>query len=130
MCYNRFMDARIKAYAKLNLTLDILGAANGFHLLDSLVCTVDLYDLIKISRRADGKITVEMHGMGSELIEPEKNNACLAAKNIKPALIAAARILKFTKISLWAQAWAALRRTRRGFCAEWQSFSARAARRN
>ena len=80
VCYNRFMDARIKAYAKLNLTLDILGAANGFHLLDSLVCTVDLYDLIKISRRADGKITVEMHGMGSELIEPEKNNACLAAK--------------------------------------------------
>ncbi len=47
--------------------------------MDSLVCTVDLYDLIKIKRRADDKITVEMHGMGAELIEPEKNNAYLAA---------------------------------------------------
>jgi len=73
------MDARVKAYAKLNLTLDITGTAGGYHTLDSLVCTVDLYDLIKIKRRADDKITVGMHGMGSELIESEKNNAYLAA---------------------------------------------------
>ncbi|MDE6355622.1 MAG: 4-(cytidine 5'-diphospho)-2-C-methyl-D-erythritol kinase [Clostridia bacterium] len=74
------MDARIKAYAKLNLTLDILGTSGDFHMLDSLVCSVDLFDLIKIHRRTDDKITIEMHGMGTELIEPEKNNAYLAAK--------------------------------------------------
>lgn len=75
------MNVRVKAYAKLNLTLDITGTSNGYHLLDSLVCTVGLYDLIKLNRRADKKITVEMHGLGSELIEPENNNAYLAAKN-------------------------------------------------
>lgn len=78
--YNLVMDARVKAYAKLNLTLDVAGTAGGFHLLDSLVCTVGLFDLIKIKKRADSDITVEMHGMGCELLEPEKNNAYLAAK--------------------------------------------------
>lgn len=70
----------IKAYAKLNLTLDILGAANGFHMLDSLVCSVDLFDLIKLRKRKDSKICVEMHGLGTELMPPESNNAYRAAE--------------------------------------------------
>ena len=40
---------KVKAYAKLNFTLDITGVSAGYHMLDSLVCTVDLYDL-KIGR--------------------------------------------------------------------------------
>ena len=34
----------VSAYAKVNFTLDILGVRAGYHLLDSLVCTVDLCD--------------------------------------------------------------------------------------
>lgn len=66
---------RVNAYAKLNLTLDITGAADGFHLLDSLVVTVDICDRIIVRRRKDGLVRVFMHGMGCETLPPEKNNA-------------------------------------------------------
>ena len=49
-------------------------------MLDSLVCSVDLYDLIKLRKRRDNKISVEMHGLNTELMPPENNNAYRAAK--------------------------------------------------
>ena len=72
--------ARVTAYAKLNLTLDITGREEGYHLLDSLVCSVDLSDLIVARRRKDGLVNVYMHGMGSEEIDPGRNNAFRAAE--------------------------------------------------
>ena len=74
------MGVRVKAYAILNLTLGITGAEGGYHTLDSLVCSVDLYDLIKIKKRKDGLVTVEMHGQGTELLPYEENNAAKAAE--------------------------------------------------
>lgn len=71
---------KIKAYAKLNLTLEITGEKAGYHLLDSLVCNVDIFDYIVIKKRKDGLCFVTMHGMGSESIPPEKNNALKAAE--------------------------------------------------
>jgi 4-diphosphocytidyl-2-C-methyl-D-erythritol kinase len=72
---------RIKAYAKINLSLDILGVSDGYHMLDSVVTTIDIYDLITIKKRKKDKlVTITMHGMGSELIPHEKNNAYLAAE--------------------------------------------------
>ena len=68
-----------KAYAKVNLTLDILGVKDGYHLLDSLVIALDLYDLITVKKRKDGKIRVFSRGEGSESIPEEKNNAYKAA---------------------------------------------------
>ena len=67
--------ASVNAQAKLNLTLDVLGAENGYHMLDSLVCTVDLSDRVVAKKRKDGLIAVTMRGMGSESIPPEENNA-------------------------------------------------------
>lgn len=80
MCYNNTMSVSVKAYAKLNLTLAVAGAANGYHDIDSLVCSVDLFDLIKISKRKDNLVAIEMHGLGSELIPFENNNAVKAAE--------------------------------------------------
>lgn len=77
--YNSRMNARVKAYAKLNLTLDVTGVADGYHMIDSLVCSVDLFDLIKIRTRSDGKVNVIMHSMGFEALPPENNNAYKAA---------------------------------------------------
>lgn len=74
------MSVRVKAYAKLNLTLDITGVKEGFHMLDSLACTVDLYDLIKLKKRKDGLVSVEMHGYGTETLPHEENNAVKAAE--------------------------------------------------
>ena len=74
------MAVNVKTYAKLNFTLDITGVRNGFHTLDSLVCTVDLYDLIKLTKRKDGRVSIEMHGMGTETLSYEMNNAAKAAE--------------------------------------------------
>lgn len=66
---------RVNAYAKLNLTLDITGTANGYHMLDSLVVTVNLSDRIVVRKRKDNTVRVVMHGMGTETLPPELNNA-------------------------------------------------------
>lgn len=68
-----------KAYAKVNLTLDISGVKDGYHQLDSLVIALNLYDLITVKKRKDGKIRVFSRGEGSEYISEEKNNAYKAA---------------------------------------------------
>lgn len=66
---------KVNAHAKLNLTLDLIGRAGEYHLLDSLVTTIDLFDRIVVKKRRDRLISVVMHGMGSEEISPETNNA-------------------------------------------------------
>lgn len=73
------MNVRVKAYAKLNLTLSVLGLSGGYHALESLVCSVDLFDLIDIKARTDNLVTVEMHGRGKDL-PIERNNAVAAAR--------------------------------------------------
>ena len=71
---------KIKSYAKVNLTLEIVGIEGGYHLLDSLVASVDLHDLILLKKKKGGLSSITMKGMGSESIPPEKNNALKAAE--------------------------------------------------
>ena len=71
---------KIKAYAKVNLTLEIEGMENGYHLLDSLVASIDIFDLLVLKKRKGRLSAVTMHGMGSESIPPERNNALKAAE--------------------------------------------------
>ena len=79
--YNTAMETvRVKSYAKLNLTLNITGVKDGYHMLDSVVTTVDLYDLIVIKKRRDKQVFITMHGCGSESIAFEDNNAAKAAQ--------------------------------------------------
>lgn len=73
-------SVRIKAYAKINLTLFVCGKTEGYHALDSIVASVDLYDLIIIKKRKDKLVSIAMHGMGSESIPHEGNNAVKAAE--------------------------------------------------
>ena len=69
----------VNAYAKVNFTLDILGREGGYHLLDSLVSTVSLFDSVTATARTDGKTTVSFTGVGTEGIPP-RNNALRAAE--------------------------------------------------
>lgn len=71
---------KIKSYAKVNLTLEIVGVEGGYHLLDSLVASVDLFDLVIVKKRKGALSSITMKGMGSEGIPPEKNNALKAAE--------------------------------------------------
>ena len=63
----------VHSYAKLNFSLNITGVKEGYHLLDSFVCSLDLSDEIVVRRRKDKLISVTMRGMGSESIPPENN---------------------------------------------------------
>ena len=81
LCYNRVMNSvRVKSYAKINLTLDILGVKDGYHLIDSVVASIDLCDIITAKKRKDNLVSVTMHGEGSEAIPHEDNNAAKAAE--------------------------------------------------
>lgn len=73
-------SVRVKSYAKINLTLDILGVADGYHMIDSVVASIDLCDVISAKKRKDGLISIVMHGEGSEAIPYENNNAARAAE--------------------------------------------------
>lgn len=73
-------SVKIKSYAKINLTLEIQGVENGFHLLDSVVANIDLCDTIYLKKKKGKNSSVIMHGQGSEKIPPEKNNALKAAE--------------------------------------------------
>ncbi len=81
LCYNLSMNyVRVKSYAKINLTLDITGVNGGYHTIDSVVASIDLYDLITVKKRRDKQVFVTMHGEGSESIPYENNNAAKAAE--------------------------------------------------
>jgi len=67
---------RMKAYAKINLGLDISGKReDGYHTIDTVMQSVSIYDTVTV-KKAEG-ITVEC---GNGEIENEKNIAFKAAK--------------------------------------------------
>lgn len=46
---------QIKAYAKINLSLDVVGKReDGYHLLRMIMQSIDIYDLIKITKSSEG----------------------------------------------------------------------------
>ncbi len=81
LCYNLTMNSvRVKSYAKINLTLDIVGVKDGYHMIDSVVASIDLCDVISVKKRKDALVSVTMYGEGSEAIPHENNNAARAAE--------------------------------------------------
>ena len=73
-------STRVRAYAKVNLTLEIVGRDGGYHQLDSLVASIDLFDTVCLKKRKGKLSSIWMQGQGSEGIPPEKNNALIAAE--------------------------------------------------
>lgn len=51
-----------KCYAKLNISLKVLNKEGSYHNLDSIVLTVDKYDVISVKKRKDKKILVTFTG--------------------------------------------------------------------
>lgn len=73
---------KIKIPAKINLTLDVTGENNGYHNLDSLFISVNLYDTVTAKKRKDDKIRLFFCGVPAG-ITPEKSNAYRAALAVK-----------------------------------------------
>jgi len=49
---------KTKAYAKINLSLNVTGVQENLHTLDMIMTTIDLYDDISITKRHDNKINI------------------------------------------------------------------------
>lgn len=72
------MKSKGKINAKLNLTLDVVGANENFHQINSLVAEIKLFDFISIKKRKDKKITLTVKGERVPI--DEQNNAYKSAK--------------------------------------------------
>ncbi len=70
---------KLKSYAKVNLTLDILGTNENFHTIKSLVCSVDICDEITLTKRKDKQVTLATKGLEIDC-KPTSNNAFKSAK--------------------------------------------------
>lgn len=61
------MEVTLKAYAKINLSLDIVGKrADNYHLIDSVMQTVSLFDSIVVSTNESGSVSVDCNGIDNE----------------------------------------------------------------
>ena len=52
-----------KIPAKVNLTLDIVGQKEGFHIINSLVASIDLVDAITLYKRKDKEVVLTEKGI-------------------------------------------------------------------
>ena len=72
----------IKAYAKINIALDVIGKReDGYHLLKMIMQTIDLYDLIDVKEIEEDKIIISCNK--SFIPTDERNLAYKAAKLFK-----------------------------------------------
>ena len=69
-----------KINAKINLTLEIVGVENGYHLIKSLVASVNIADAVTLYKRNDGLITIKEKGIkvGGKLQDNNAYKACKA----------------------------------------------------
>ena len=59
------MKVTRKAYAKINLGLDVTGRrADGYHMVRMIMQTVDLYDVLSFSKTEDGQIRISTQAQG------------------------------------------------------------------
>ena len=72
----------MKSYAKCNLSLNVVGLLpGGYHELDSVVCSVSLFDEVEVLFRNDGRILCYMDGR-----ESSDNSAVRAAEAFRRAV--------------------------------------------
>ena len=65
---------KIKVPAKIKLTLDITGVKDGYHVIESLVASVDVFDIISVKKRKDNYVSVSFSGLPAG-VSGEKSNA-------------------------------------------------------
>lgn len=74
---------KVFAPAKVNLSLHVTGQrADGLHLLDSLVCFVDVGDWVTVEKA--NATTLTMDGPGAEALKGEADNLVLKAARLFP----------------------------------------------
>ncbi len=73
------MEIKLKAPAKINLSLDVRGRRpDGYHELATVMQTVDLYDTITLTDNDSGAVTVSCNYEG---VPCDERNICVKAAN-------------------------------------------------
>ena len=73
-------SVKLKSRAKINLSIDVLGKRqDGYHLVEMIMQTIDLYDLIEVKERQDDKIIIKSN---SEEIPLDSNNLVYKAVDL------------------------------------------------
>ena len=65
---------KIKVYGKVNLVLKILGIENSMHLLDMVTASIDVFDVLTISKSSETSCNLTEH------IDQRKNTAYIASE--------------------------------------------------
>lgn len=73
---------KVKVPAKINLTLDILGVKDGYHIIDSLVVSVDVYDTVTVKPRKENLLNVTFDGIPVGIAH-KNSNAYYAAEKFR-----------------------------------------------
>ena len=76
----------LKSRAKINLSIDVLGKRkDGYHLVEMIMQTIDLYDIINIKELDKDEINIKSNSLNIPL--NEDNIVYKAAKLLKENLI-------------------------------------------
>lgn len=74
-------EIKVKCPAKINLTLEILNKReDGFHNIQSVMQTIDLFDILTISVEKSENFEIKLSGTSTEIPYDEKNLVFKAAK--------------------------------------------------
>lgn len=52
----------VKVYGKINLSLGVRGSENGYHILDTVMASISVFDVVSVCPRNDDEITVTFDG--------------------------------------------------------------------
>jgi 4-diphosphocytidyl-2-C-methyl-D-erythritol kinase len=70
----------VKAPAKINLTLEVVGVEpNGYHLLDTVFCWLEFEDTLELERADITTLTVTDDGVDTTEVTPDEDNLVLKA---------------------------------------------------
>lgn len=76
------MEITKKAYAKINLGLDVLGKRDdGYHLVKMIMQNVDIYDTLTFKRTTDGKVTLKAND--DTIPVDDSNLICKVARQLQ-----------------------------------------------
>lgn len=86
-------EITVKACAKINLYLDITSReSSGYHLIDSVMCSADIGDIITVKKSGGGDIEIFCEG-----VEKHNNTAYIAARLFKQKYSAGSFDIYITK---------------------------------